>query len=334
MMPTARSIRRSFAAMGLTLLVAIAITQTLASTQQYQPQNATEPNAQAVDPNPKILSVLLYNLQLRPRLLFATAQSDRVQKVAPLLQGYDVIVLAEAFDDYALTQLSQLLAPHYPHQSSPLGENKGLSQDSGLVIFSRWEITGQSQQMFDTQDCAGISCFNDRGAILVSIDKNGQPYHLLTTQLQSGHGRKEKGIRDRQIQQLSLLSSALKLPKEDPVILAASLPISSTLQDLEYQQLKESLNLYSTERSTEQLANQFEHSVDSSQNTLTRSSVAHTPDAFFTLAQHRQPSSATWQVQPIQTSAQQAWNKPFFYWQRPQQNLSDHHAIVGSFEYR
>ncbi|MFK8182052.1 MAG: hypothetical protein AB8B99_01670 [Phormidesmis sp.] len=325
-----RSVRLSVIALSTTLLLAFAITQVLANRSQGTSQPATVPKTSKVDPNPKKLSLLLYNLQLRPRLLFSSAQSDRAQKLPTLLQGYDALIFSEAFDDYALTQLAQALAPHYPYQSSPLGENKGLSQDSGLVIFSRWEIIGQSHQPFNNQDCTGPSCFNKRGAMLISINKNGQPYHLLTAQLQSGDGRKEEAIRDRQIDKINDLLLALNITKKEPIILAASLPPSLTLQRL---QDKHRLGALSLNPIT-QIDNSFPHSVDPNQNTLSQSDVPHTPDVLFTLAQHRQPTTATWQVHPMRTAPQQAWNTRLFYWQAPQQNLSDHHAITSQFEYR
>ena len=76
------------------------------------------------------------------------------------------------------------------------------------------------------------------------------------------------------------------------------------------------------------------YSVDSAQNPLAKPGRQDTPDAFFTLGQHSQPTIATTQIRPLRTKVEHGWTfSPWVYWQCPHQDLSDHYAVEGYFRY-
>ncbi|MGR3274034.1 sphingomyelin phosphodiesterase [Acaryochloris marina NIES-2412] len=280
------------------------------------------------------LSLLAYNLQLRPRLLFASAQSIRAQALAPLLKGYDALVFAEAFDDYALDDLKAALQADYPCPegqscvSSPMGQNQGFSQDSGLVIVSKWPIEpgSQHQKLFEGA-CLGKSCFNRRGVMMVGINKRGQRYHLLTAQLQAGANAQAQKIRREQIRQIKQFLEVIQIPAQEPIIFAASLPIAPETQPQEYQQMLAELGLT-------QVQQPDKPSVDPTHNSLVQAESSSAPDVLLTFAQNRQPQTAALAIRPLRTALEQGWRSaPWMYWQCPQQNLSDHHAIEGQFDF-
>lgn len=338
---TRQQLRRSLGVLGLAILTFALVTGTITQRKVCPVQLATPPNKTtpidsatriSSDENSKdhSLSLLAYNLQLRPRLLFASSQSERVQHLVPLLQGYDAIVLSEAFDDYALTELLTQLKTTYPHISSPLGQNKGLDQDSGLVIASRWpiEIGAQHQKIFEGP-CQGTSCFNDQGILIIGINKAGTRYHLLTAQMQSGTNQRAKNIRAGQIQQIQQFIEVINIPEEEPIIFGASFPIALLTSPEEYEHLITTLSITQPER-----IGPLKHSLDPTQNTLAKPGPSQTPDALFTFTQHQHPQTATLQIRPLRTSPEQAW-KPlsWLYWQCPHQDISDHYAIEGTFHY-
>ena len=328
---TRRQMGLSAGALGLAVVSFMLVASSIARIRGCPAYSATEPKSTEVsNDNPNHLSLLLYNAQLRPRLLFATGQSDRVQQLFPLTEGYDILVVAEAFDDHALNKLKSL----YPtgHFSAPLGQNEGLSQDSGLSILSQWPIVlkSQYQKKFDG-NCTGSSCFNYQGIITVGIQKDQGPvYHVITAQLQAGNSSKAQSIRQDQYEQVREFIDVMEIPENEPAIFAVSLPISPQTHAAEYEEMIETIGLIPLS-----VTGKRQYSLNSTENNLTKSDILQTPDALFTLAQSaEQPQSTTLRIRPMRTSVEQGWrSSPLLYWQCPQQNLSDHHAVEGQFNY-
>ena len=237
---TRRQMGLSAGALGLAVVSFMLVASSIARIRGCPAYSATEPKSTEVsNDNPNHLSLLLYNAQLRPRLLFATGQSDRVQQLFPLTEGYDILVVAEAFDDHALNKLKSL----YPtgHFSAPLGQNEGLSQDSGLSILSQWPIVlkSQYQKKFDG-NCTGSSCFNYQGIITVGIQKDQGPVnHVITAQLQAGNSSIAQSIRQDQYEQVREFIDVMEIPENEPAIFAVSLPISPQTHAAEYEEMIE-----------------------------------------------------------------------------------------------
>jgi len=331
---TKRQLRLSVGALSLTVISWFGATADLIQIRpcpKPMPVASTTPGPSAKSDRPEQLSLLAYNLQLRPRLLFANGQSIRAEKSHSLLHGYDVLILSETFDDRVLNQLITALRPSYPYVSLPFGDNRGLSQDSGLVIFSRWPIEPESDiepqfhQRF--KSCHGTSCFNEQGILTVSINKNGKHYRLLTAQFQGGSSQRAQDIRTEQIQQIQTFILKHQLLRGAPIIFAISLPIATQPQLHEFkQQLIQELNLT--------LFQPSEFSVNPNQNSLVQFGVARTPDILFTFNSQPQPQKTQIEVKPLRIRHKEGWKAaPWMYWQCPQQNFSDHHAVEGEFEY-
>lgn len=341
---TVLQLRRAFYVLGL-FTVGLALTAAGLSRSQSCTSHAGTPekssllNSSVYD-DPNQLSVLLYNTQLRPRMLFSSGQSDRTKKIIPLLANYDIVILSEVFDDQALRELKSLHT--YKSVSDPLGQNEGLYQDSGLVIFSQSDITAQRQIVFEG-DCEGTSCFNYQGAIAIQLTKSellkqnpqAPTYHLITAQMQAGDSPKAAEIRADQYQQIRQLIDNLTIPSDEPIIFAASLPISPQTHPAEFTQMQEAIGLTIINSNHPQT-----YSPSSTQNQPAIPQPSQPADALFIVTQgvdaavptESRIQSVGSQVRPMQTSPQQGWKSAsWFYWQCRQQNLSDHYATEGLF---
>ncbi|MEL7329476.1 MAG: hypothetical protein AAGJ69_06495 [Cyanobacteria bacterium J06559_1] len=325
-------LKRALAILGLFSLSFVLVTVSVSRVKNCSNYPKTSANARVSD-DPNQLSVLLYNTQLRPRMLFASGQSDRTSKMVPLLAGYDIVVLSEVFDDQALRELKALHS--YRSESLALGQNEGLSQDSGLVIFSQWPIVPEAQKrrLFEG-NCEGRSCFNHQGVLAMALKKSdeGPTYHIITAQMQAGDSQKAVTIRAKQYQQIKQFINDINIPPNEPAIFAASLPISPQTHATEFAQMQTTIGLKIIDlEGAESSADPF--SVNPTQNTVSSTLSPHMPDALFILAQDASVQSASAKVQPMRVSPQQGWKSAaWFYWQCPQQNLSDHPAIAGRLQ--
>ena len=324
---TQRQVKLSGIFIGSACLLWMGITFGLMLGKQCMPQTPTSSDAIASTTG---LSLLSINLQFRPRLLFSNGQSIRAKEMAALMGGYDVLIFSEAFDDYARQTLVNTLRSSYPYVSQTVGSNKGLFQDSGLVVLSRWKIEAETntepqyQQLFQ---CEGARCFNEQGVLSVRINKNGKKYRLLTAQLQTGNSSKARAIRQHQLQLIEDFIQEKKLLNATPMLFAPSLPIAPQTHPEEFQSLINQLGLKAFQSA--------QASVDPVNNELVSSGIPRSPDIFFTFkSQTKQPVMAQVKVKPLRISQSRGWkSSPWMYWRCRNQNLSDHYALEGIFQY-
>ncbi|MGB3534218.1 MAG: endonuclease/exonuclease/phosphatase family protein [Microcoleaceae cyanobacterium] len=138
---------------------------------------------------PQTLDVLSYNIYMRPRFLFFDGQEIQADLLPNKIQGYDVIIFQEAFDDRVRNNLPNRLNNEYPYKTKILGSDKGIRQDGGVIMVSQWPIKAQYQRLF-SNICAAEDCLADKGVLYAQINKQGQIYHLFGTHIQSGRNKK------------------------------------------------------------------------------------------------------------------------------------------------
>lgn len=149
------------------------------------------------------LNVLSWNIYLLPTHIFMnTAQKLRAQLIADtLLQtNYDVIIFSEAFHPKARRLLAKALKPAFPYQTEVANKGFGIKINSGVWIVSKLPIALLGEIKFE--DCKGFDCLSRKGAILVSIQKNGKTMQILGTHLQSGAGVAYDTVRCQQYRQI------------------------------------------------------------------------------------------------------------------------------------
>jgi endonuclease/exonuclease/phosphatase family metal-dependent hydrolase len=166
------------------------------------------------------LDVLTFNAFLRP--LLPDRQNERMPLMASELKGYDVLLLQELFSNWHRRKLLKALREDYPFQSRLLGRDRGLGQDGGVIILSKWPIERQFQRLFG-EDCANQDCFAEKGVLYARINKQGRPIHLFATHLQSGID--QHALREKQLGTIKALIDQMQLPTDEPVLIGGDLNV-------------------------------------------------------------------------------------------------------------
>ena len=171
------------------------------------------------------LNILTYNIYMRPTSLFKNGQMIRAEKIPDKVHGYDVIVFQEAFDDGVRSELLSRLKKEYPHQSRILGSDRGLEQDGGVIMVSKWPIVTQKQQLFGDV-CSGDDCLGDKGVLYVKINKpvkagESNYFHIFGTHLNNG----DWNVQSKQLHIIHDFIVAQKIPQAEPVLIAGDMNI-------------------------------------------------------------------------------------------------------------
>ena len=158
----------------------------------YTIHQNTVPEAVSSDANE--LKVLTYNIYALP--MIASKIPERLAELPQHLQGYDVIMMQEAFASSRGGFLNHM-ASQYPLLQThiPVGSSRNL-YDSGLVIVSRYPIVKTAQLIYP--DCTGTDCFADKGVLYAEIIKNGKAYHVTSTHTASFDTNEARALRQVQ----------------------------------------------------------------------------------------------------------------------------------------
>lgn len=149
------------------------------------------------------LKILAWNIYLLPTLIVRKGQKKRVPYIGELLDtmNYDVLVFSEAFHKRSRKRLAKKLRDTYSHQTKPLNHKRFIKLNGGVWIVSKLPIKVLHEIRFE--DCKASDCFAKKGAMLVEIEKNGQPFQILGTHLQADYtGKAFQPIRDQQYEQI------------------------------------------------------------------------------------------------------------------------------------
>jgi endonuclease/exonuclease/phosphatase family metal-dependent hydrolase len=190
------------------------------------------------------LNVLSWNIYMLPaRTFMNTAQKKRAQLIADTLSKcqYDIIVFSEAFHPKARHILARELKPIYPYQSEVGNQKFGLKTNSGIWVLSRFPLKMLGEIQFES--CAGADCWARKGAMLLSIEKNGKTFQILGTHLQSDEDAQRDNIR---CQQYQAIYQQLLLPQQQqgiPQIIAGDMNTIAT-----YSQMLQMLNAQDTQQ--------------------------------------------------------------------------------------
>lgn len=146
------------------------------------------------------LSILTWNLYMRPRMVFKNGQVERAHAIVEQLkdQNYDVIVFQETFDNKARNIIWNGLKEKFPYQSGDPKRKHFYRLSTGVFIISKLPLNVVDDIYFST--CGGSDCFAVKGAVLVDVVKNNHKVQIIGTHLQSADGRKVSGQKIREIQ--------------------------------------------------------------------------------------------------------------------------------------
>ena len=155
----------------------------------------------------------------------------------PDLQPHDVIVFEETFSDSHRQDLRDALRPQYAHQTTVLGRDGFLSENGGVMIFSKWPIERYEQHVYDKTYCERIEeCRSDKGVQYVRINKGGQRYHVFGTHTHAGESSSDSFARRVQMAEFrEFIAFCLDgASHADPVIMAGDFNIDKHEQVADY----------------------------------------------------------------------------------------------------
>jgi hypothetical protein len=253
----------------------------------------------------------------------------------PFLRGHDVVIFQEAFSDSHRQRILDGLQDSYPYRTRILGSDRGVEQDGGVIIVSRWPIEncdqkihltlppGQSgvpanacggvrllgqlvvefpgEQVLFGGECHGIDCEADKGVLYARINIRGQRYHVFGTHIDADEGSSDIEARKRQLRIIQRFVNDLTasgiISINDPVIIGGD--FNTELGSQEY------LGTLLTELNV----------------ALPKVSEDHPSriDYVFYSRDHKSPVASI--------------NDVLYIWDGRFGQLSDHDAILGSFDF-
>ena len=193
-------------------------------------------SADAQDRRP--IKVLTWNIFMRPHAITFDGQFRRAKAIGELLKtkDYDIILFQEAFGKTSRKKLRKALANKYPYEIEP--KNRKKTVNSGLWILSKHPIKKEQFIFFD--NCMISDCQSAKGAVLIEVEINGQPYQFVNTHVQSEDGKEFAKVRAQQFKMIAQLLSEHQQEKV-PQFILGDLNTSFTVKE-EYSMMLELLH--------------------------------------------------------------------------------------------
>lgn len=191
----------------------------------------------------EVLNVMSYNIYcLTPPIAF-TDQDERCRHIVDVCEGYDVVLIQEAFDNDSRTnELIPNMSPEFPYYTAILDTANTL-EDGGIMIFSRWPIETELQYYW--KNCESQDCLANKGIMYAKINKLGVPYHIMATHMQAFTSTPEVIARMAQLHEAKDFIQSLGIPANEPVIYGGDLNVDKHVNNLnEYDSLYVILNSF------------------------------------------------------------------------------------------
>ena len=263
------------------------------------------------------LKVLTYNIWALPML--ASNIGDRLEEMPKVLQGYDVLLLQEAFAS-ASEDLLQTLSSEYPYQTEILDEPGFNLYNGGVVIVSRYPIAATDYLVF--QDCTGTDCFADKGVVYAEVIRDGKAYHVTATHTASFDSDEARALRQQQFQQIRGLIDAKDIPAFDAVMMGGDFNVNKLKFPGDYQQMLANL-VASAPQSTGYSRSTYDPTVNQNADGELSLGVEYL-DYVVVSNTHRQPLQSRNDVRVPRSDSDDLWG----IW-----DLSDHFPVLGDFQF-
>lgn len=190
--------------------------------------NVINDNRKPVDQNTKTLNVMVYNIfSPVPEPLRFYGQSERCARVKDVIQELDqkyhldVIVLNEVIAPETQTVIFRdMPLIGFKYRTRKITE--AFTVHGGIVLFSKHPITQESFTVFGDK-CVGIDCFAAKGVVFARINKDGMYFNVFGTHLQAWPSIKAYSTRELQMRKMREFIDKIKLPEDEPVILAGDM---------------------------------------------------------------------------------------------------------------
>jgi sphingomyelin phosphodiesterase len=269
-------------------------------------------------------NVLAYNIYMRPTSLFKNGQSIRARLLPSQLHGYDAFIFSEAFDDDTRAELLNGLRGEYPYWTSILGSDRGVEQDGGVIIVSRWPIVAQDQRRFgDT--CSGSDCQADKGVLYAKIERGGKLYHLFGSHTQAWPNADGARVRAQQFRIMKQFIDSKAIAASEPVLIGGDLNVDRLKFPAEYAQMLQILDADCPP------IQGYPHTWDSTTNDLAEKTGGFEYlDYVLWSKAHLKPASSL--NEPRLVRAAEEWKE--YGWEYAMWDLSDHYPVRGRFNFK
>ncbi|MFS8105160.1 sphingomyelin phosphodiesterase [Lentzea alba] len=190
---------------------------------------------------PAALKIATYNVFMLSRNLYPNwgqvTRADLIDSTG-VLNGQDVVVLNEAFDNAASDRLLANLRDTYPHQTPVLGRSRAgwdltsgaysdsTPEDGGVAVLSRWPITTRIQHVY--RDGCGADWFSNKGFAYVRVETPAGPVHVIGTHMQAEDSTcttAPGGYRAKQRAEIKAFLTARNIPASEPVYVAGDMNV-------------------------------------------------------------------------------------------------------------
>ena len=184
------------------------------------------------------IKVLTWNIYMRPHSITFDGQFRRAKAIGELLskEDYDIILFQEAFGKTSRKKLRKALEGAYPYEIEPKNNKKTVN--SGLWVLSKHEIDRSEFIYF--KSCLVSDCQASKGAVLITIDINGQTYQFVNTHVQAEDGKEFALVRQEQFEMIRELLDR-NLQNRTPQFVLGDLNTAKSQTD-EYSVMLQKLN--------------------------------------------------------------------------------------------
>lgn len=167
---------------------------------------APSPDPVPVVPGSGAITLLTYNVHGLPDSLTNTERptAERMARIAPLLDDYDVIGLQEDFDaDNHALLVSEATHPGRWWFSATVDEARAYG--AGLAVLSRVPSSGYAEEHYLA--CNGVldgssDCLASKGFQVVTLDLGGRQLDVYHTHHEAGRGPDDVAARGEQVEQV------------------------------------------------------------------------------------------------------------------------------------
>lgn len=220
--------------------------------------------------------------------------------------------------------------------------------DGGVMIASKWPIITTSDYIFDFTDASTADFFSEKGVVYLQVRKTvncvSKDYHVFGTHLQAEDGDTRDHIRKMQAEEMKDFADRFRIPPEDAVVYAGDFNVDLRANTQNLGEILEKLNA--------ELANGHEDfECTYCQETPTNPNTPHSGiNAFLDYVMyskdHAIPQISSLDVVEVKADepfsvCSSAPMQPLHQYHHGMlckeameiQHLSDHHAVVGRFQF-
>lgn len=266
------------------------------------------------------LSIATYNVFMRPEgIIFNDGQKKRLPLMLPRIVdlGADILILNEAFDDSLRKKIVEGLAPVYPHRTKVVGRDRGLRQDGGVLILSKWEIAVEKEMTFGISE--GSDRWGDKGCMYAKVNGPDGCVHVFGTHLDSG--KDGKTARRKQIEKIRDFVVDVQIPLDEPVFVGGDFNMGP------HHRLDEITDMKTILKATLPTRTGHTHSYDPTSNILADGVTKHLDHVVFL---HGYDCPTNHENEVIQLKAAVEWDDRKH---KKNKDLSDHYPVVARFRW-